>query len=298
MDFPKLSIVTPSFNQGQFLEETIRSVFDQRYPNLEYIIIDGGSTDDSVDVIRRYEDRLAYWVSEKDRGQVHAINKGLEKATGDIFAFINSDDVYLPGAFNAALNYFRAHPECEWLCGDTVMFGEGHATELVQAVVPESVAQSLSWAYRAPQPGMFWKRGLLAEGFHERWQYDFDHELYVRLLLAGHKCEHLPVPVAAYRLHATSKTVAEGDHQTREFDEIANQYEGQLTGAGRRWCASTRLLRQSYAAGQAGRSREAANYLMRAFLLYPEGVSKRPFWGCLRMMLRSNSPARVNQEDA
>src|SRR6266550_8991921 len=94
---PKISIVTPSFNQGRFLEETILSVLNQNYANLEYIIIDGGSDDESVEIIRRYEDRLAFWISEKDRGQVHAINKGLEQATGAIFAFINSDDVYLPG---------------------------------------------------------------------------------------------------------------------------------------------------------------------------------------------------------
>jgi glycosyltransferase involved in cell wall biosynthesis len=97
----KLSIITPSFNQGRFLEETIMSVLNQGYEPLEYIVIDGGSTDESVSIIQRYEDKLAYWISEKDRGQVHAINKGIEHATGDLLAFINSDDVYLPGAFNA-----------------------------------------------------------------------------------------------------------------------------------------------------------------------------------------------------
>lgn len=298
MDFPKLSIITPSYNQGQYLEETLRSVLDQRYPNLEYLVIDGGSTDDSVSIIRRYEDRLAYWVSERDRGQVHALNKGFERATGDIIAFVNSDDIYLPGAFNAAIGYFREHPACEWLCGDTVMFGEGHKTELVRAIVPRSAAQILSWAYRAPQPGMFWKRELVKDGFQERWQYDFDHDLYVRLLLAGHVCEHLPVPLAAYRLHATSKTVAEGDHQVREFDEIADHYERQLSGSGRRWCASTRLLRQSYSAGEAGRSWEATRSLMKAFVLYPEGVSRRPFWGCLRMAVKSNFRRAHHQVDA
>src|ERR1051325_5477052 len=95
---PRISIVTPSFNQGRFLEETILSVLNQNYENLEYIIIDGGSSDDSVDIIRRYERHLACWISEPDRGQVHAINKGIERITGDMAAFINSDDVYLPGA--------------------------------------------------------------------------------------------------------------------------------------------------------------------------------------------------------
>src|ERR1044072_6937840 len=146
----KLSIITPSFNQGRFLEETILSVLKQGYEPLEYIIIDGGSTDESVEIIRRYEDRLAYWVSEKDRGQVHAINKGLARVTGDICAFINSDDVYFPGTFYAVRIHFEQHPEGQWVCGDTVMFGAGHETKVINAVVPRSAAHCLSWAYRAP----------------------------------------------------------------------------------------------------------------------------------------------------
>ncbi|HKU72904.1 MAG TPA: glycosyltransferase family 2 protein [Pyrinomonadaceae bacterium] len=285
----KLSIITPSFNQGHFLEETLLSVLNQGYEPLEYIVVDGGSTDDSVSIIRRYEDKLAYWVSEKDRGQVHAINKGLERATGDILAFINSDDVYLPGAFNAVMNYFADHPKCEWVCGDTIMFGEGHETVMIHATVPESAAHCLSWAYRAPQPGHFWKRELVSSGFQERWNYDFDHDMYVRLLLAGHKCEYMPLPMAAYRLHEVSKTVAEGHRQLEEFDQIAEFYEPQLQGADQRWCKATRFLRLSYAASEAGRKSEAASWLMRAFATHPEGVLKRPFWGCLRRLAVSSN---------
>ena len=287
MNVPKLSIVTPSYNQGQFLEETILSVLNQNYPNLEYIIVDGGSRDNSVEIIKRYESKLAYWVSESDRGQVHALNKGLQKASGEIFAFINSDDVYLPGVFSEALAYFQEHSDCEWLCGDTVMFGEGHRTELFQAVVPKSAAHALSWAAHCPQPGMFWKRELVAGGFKEEWPYDFDHEMYIRLLLAGHKCEHIALPFAAYRLHPTSKTVAEGNRQESEFELLAQHYEGQLQGVGRRWCRATRYLRQAYKLGQEKKSVEGTKWWLRALLTHPEGIVHRPLWGTFRALIKN-----------
>src|SRR5262245_11082041 len=114
---PKISIVTPSFNQGEFLEETILSVLHQRYEPLEYIVVDGGSTDNSVAILKKYEKHLAYWLSEQDQGQTNALNKGLARTSGEIIGFINSDDGYLPGAFDAVIRYFEAHPQCEWLCG-------------------------------------------------------------------------------------------------------------------------------------------------------------------------------------
>jgi glycosyltransferase involved in cell wall biosynthesis len=282
---PKLSIITPSFNQAQYLEQTILSVLDQNYEPLEYIIIDGGSTDGSVDIIKKYEDRLAYWVSEPDRGQAHAINKGLQQATGDIVAFLNSDDLYLPGAFAAVERYFSEHPRVEWICGDTLMFGNGMKDEVINAQVPKTAAECLCWAYLAPQPGMFWKRELLRDGFAERWRYCFDHELYVRLLLEGRRCEHLGVPLAAYRLHAASKTVAEGSLFDREFDEIVDIYEKQLRNPGRRWCAATRHLRRSFAASTSGNRGAALGSLLKAALIHPESLIHRPFWGCLHRIV-------------
>jgi glycosyltransferase involved in cell wall biosynthesis len=100
MNLPKITIITPSYNQGEFLEDTFRSVLDQNYPNLEYFVVDGGSTDNSVDIIKRYTEHFDWWVSEKDRGQSHAINKGLERATGDIVTWLNSDDFFYPGALD------------------------------------------------------------------------------------------------------------------------------------------------------------------------------------------------------
>src|SRR3954452_6175684 len=113
---PRLSIITPSFNQAAFLERTLRSVLDQGYEPLEYIVVDGGSTDGSVEIIKAHEDRLAWWVSEEDRGQTHALNKGLERATGEVVAYINSDDYYLPGAFDAGVAALE-RSDARWVAG-------------------------------------------------------------------------------------------------------------------------------------------------------------------------------------
>ncbi len=121
MQYPKLSIITPSYNQGEFLEETIKSVLDQGYPNLEYIVIDGGSTDNSVEIIKRYEKHLKYWVSEKDAGQTDAINKGILQSSGEFLGWINSDDIYLKGSFNKVKKAFVKHPDCIVVHGDRIL---------------------------------------------------------------------------------------------------------------------------------------------------------------------------------
>ena len=132
---PKVSIITPSFNQGQFLEASIRSVLEQDYPNLEYIVVDGGSKDDSVEVIKKYQDRLAWWVSEKDKGHADALNKGFARATGEILAWLNSDDIYFPGAVTEAVSVLQNQPEVGMVYGDADLIADDLAYTTVLTVL-------------------------------------------------------------------------------------------------------------------------------------------------------------------
>lgn len=296
---PRISVVTPSYNQGKFLEQTIRSVLLQGYPDLEYIVIDGGSADGSVETLRRYQPLLSYWVSEKDGGQANAINKGLGRASGEIFAYINSDDFYLPGALHAVAEHFRRNPNCTWVCGDMVFVdGGGRTMSSPQTIIPRSAGQGLSRRYFAQQQAMFWRREALGGGFEEHWRYCFDFELFIRLLLAGHECEHLPLRLAAMRLHPDSKTVGEARRFEDEVFRLSEGFFGRITPSERRSCVHTHLLRQSY---EAGDRREAAKYLLRALAAYPECIKGRWFWGCLRQVLRGRvtgmkAPAAVGPE--
>jgi glycosyltransferase involved in cell wall biosynthesis len=180
--WPKISIVTPSLNQGRYLEEAIRSVLLQGYPNLEYIIIDGGSTDESLSIIKKYQPWITYWVSEEDRGQSHAINKGFTKATGDIFAWLNSDDVYQENALVTVAQALAG--KCEaLLVGDSIITdGPDRLSGRVDRRRP-------SWeemAYDArsfPQPSVFWTRDLwdLAGPLNEELYYVMDYDLWLRM---------------------------------------------------------------------------------------------------------------------
>jgi glycosyltransferase involved in cell wall biosynthesis len=180
---PRVSIVTPSFNQAQFLEETIISVLEQDYPDIEYIIIDGGSTDGSVDIIHRYETQLAWWVSERDQGQTDALNKGFDKASGDILAWLNSDDTYLPGAVSGAVEYLLSHPEAGMVYGDANLIDE---TGLVMGRFPArqtDYPRLMRGSVHIPQQAAFfrgdlWRKiGPLDPSFY----FAMDYDLWVRL---------------------------------------------------------------------------------------------------------------------
>lgn len=206
---PLVSIVTPSYNQARFLEETIRSVLEQDYPNLEYIVVDG-STDESPRIIERYADRLAWWREQEDAGQVAAINRGLGRARGELLGWLNSDDCLLPGAVSAVVAAFEEDPEALLVYGDNVLTDEA-SQELGRLPARDlDVPRALrTFANPVPQPGsLFRRRALeLAGPLNERGFYYFDFEFVLALGLAG-TVRRIPHTLATYRLHPGSKTVS------------------------------------------------------------------------------------------
>jgi len=209
-DKPIVSIVTPSYNQVEFLKETILSVLNQDYPNIEYIIIDGGSTDGSVDIIKKYADRLAYWVSEPDCGQSHAINKGWRLATGDIIAYLNSDDLYTDGAVARAVEALQTHPAAGFVYSDAFFIAGSGAPLGRRKAGPFSPRPVLTTEVFMPQPTLFLRRavldriGLLDESLHLVMDYD----LWARLSLHWEGIYLADEPLAKMRQHAAAKTTS------------------------------------------------------------------------------------------
>lgn len=235
---PKISIITPSFNQGQFLEETIHSILDQEYSNLEYIIIDGGSTDNSIKVIKKYENILTYWVSEKDNGQTHAVNKGLDKATGDIIGWINSDDIYLGQCFFEVVEYFEANPSVDIVFSDYIFIdGKGHVIK-TRKEIPFNYNVYL-WTrdcYHANCAGFFRRRVFEKAGkLDESLKYGMDYEFYLRCALSGLNFGHFRGYWGAYRLHGTSKSISQYSLMRREGSNTTGRFYPAGTSQAGKW---------------------------------------------------------------
>ena len=211
---PLVSIITPSYNQGQFLEQTIQSVLAQDYPRIEYILMDGGSTDGSLEVIRRYSDRVAYWESQPDRGQAHAINMGLGRASGELLGWLNSDDVLLPSTVSRVVAAFEHYPDTDVVYGRLERI-DAHGNLVPTPMLPKDKVvfnkQLVIGECVVNQPGSLWRRWVMQRSgvLDERLDYALDYEYWIRLALDGAIFMRLPEVLARFRLSSSSKTVGQ-----------------------------------------------------------------------------------------
>jgi glycosyltransferase involved in cell wall biosynthesis len=225
---PLVTIVTPSFNQGRFIRATIESVLKQDYPRIEYLVMDGGSTDETRSILREYSDRIR-WVSEPDRGQAHAINKGWRQAAGSIVAYLNSDDVYLPGAVTSAVAALQAHPEA------SAVYGEGYHVDEAGAILERYPTEPFDPdRFREIcficQPTVFLRREAVEHAGYldESLRYCMDYDLWIRLTRAGKIFTYTPSYLASTRLHADTKTLGQRGQAHAEILRVVYRQFGRV----------------------------------------------------------------------
>lgn len=269
-----VSIITPSFNQARYLERTIRSVLEQDYPRIEYIVVDGASADGSVEIVKKYADKLAWWVSESDSGQADAVNKGLARAKGEILAWLNSDDYYLPGAVSAAVKVFAEHPDVLLVYGNMLAVDDNdkpfNALNYRQLTLQDLLCFQI-----IGQPAVFFRRsalekaGVLDSTFH----FLLDHHLWIRIAQHG-KILHVNQTWAAARYHAEAKNRAKAAEFGREAFRILDWAKSQpglgeaIRPVERRARASAHRVDARYLL-DAGQSVSALKAWTRAFIIHP-----------------------------
>jgi glycosyltransferase involved in cell wall biosynthesis len=266
---PLVSIITPSYNQAAFLEQTMRSVLEQDYPRVEYIVIDGASTDGSVDIIKRYAQRLAYWESKKDRGQAEAINKGMSRAKGEIVAWLNSDDYYLPHTIARAVQAFKDHPTASLLYADMQAVNE--QGEIINALSYSQFSlEDLLCFHIIGQPAVFMRRDIFekAGGLDIDFHLLLDHHLWIKIAMQG-EILHVPQVWSAARYHSEAKNRALASEFGHEAFRILN------------WAASNKRLAPILA--RVDRRARASAYRVDARYLLDGG---QPF-AALRSWLRA-----------
>lgn len=216
----RVSVITPSYNQAAYLEQTIRSVLEQDYPQIEYFVIDGGSTDGSVEIIQKYAKRFAYWVSEKDRGQADAINKGFVRATGDVVAWLNSDDYYLPGVVRAAVKVFEEHPDAALVYGNMLAVDENGKTFNTFTYRQLKLDDLLCFQIIG-QPAVFMRRAALqkTDGLNLNFHFLLDHLLWIQIAKHG-QLLYVNQTWSAARYHAEAKNRARAAEFGREAFRI------------------------------------------------------------------------------
>jgi glycosyltransferase involved in cell wall biosynthesis len=232
--YPKISVITPSFNQGKFIETTIKSVVNQKYPNLEYIIKDAGSRDETVKIIKKYArayPKIIKWVSKRDRGQADGINQGIKLATGEILAYLNSDDVYLPGTLKKVGSFFARHPRAMWFTGNYFVINEkGKKIHSYVAFYKKLLWQfssfwMLSVANYIIQPSTFWRRQVTREIglFDESQHLVLDYDYWLRIM-QKYPLHIIHSPLSLFRIHGSSKGKGRFEKQFQEEYEIIKRY--------------------------------------------------------------------------
>lgn len=288
---PLVTLVTPSLNQGRFLEEAIRSVLEQDYPRLEYAVLDGGSTDGSVEIIERYADRLAWWTSEPDGGQAAALNKGFRRAQGEILGWLSSDDTLLPGAVARVIAELERDPEAQLVYGEALFVDEAGRELFPLRPRPFDVATMVrGCANHVVQPGSLFRRRAFELGgpFEEDAHYLFDFEFALRLWRAGGKVTSIPDRLATYRVHRGSKSGGGSLLKARDYVRFADRFlagsdlPGEAEGR-----ASAYLAAGDYFYS-ARRLREARRYLRRSLRRKP---TRRGVGLLARAWLRSLAPS-------
>lgn len=278
---PLVSIITPSYNQAEFLEETICSVLRQDYAPIEYILMDGGSTDGSLEIIKRYERQLAFWVSEPDSGQVDAINKGLRNASGEIVAWINSDDLYMAGAIQEAVQTLQCNSDVGMVYGDGIMVdSEGKLLDL-HYYHTYNVLELLCFEVLL-QPTVFMRRSVLEEVGVLSLDYDLilDHELWIRI--AAHSpILHVPSFWAVERTHESAKTIAQASTFVSEAERLIRDAErsqsfGSLIKENRRRIYASLHAFAARRLIDAGKYRQAVLRMSQVFKLDPAVVLR--YW--------------------
>jgi GT2 family glycosyltransferase len=229
---PRISIVTPSYEQGRYLGRTVYSVLNQHYPELEYFVQDGGSHDETRDVLERFDDELSGWVSEPDDGQADAINRGFAHTNGEIMAYLNSDDLLLPGSLAFVSRYFSEHPDVDAVYGHRFVIDE-HDRQIGAWVLPRHDDEMLSLADYVPQETLFWRRDLWERAggqIDTSFKFAVDWDMLLRFRDAGARIVRLPRFLGAFRVHAEQKTGQQQELCEEESERLHRRVLGRAMG--------------------------------------------------------------------
>ncbi len=297
---PLVSIVTPSYNQARFLEETIRSVLDQDYAPIEYIVVDDGSTDGSLEIVRRHADRLAWWTQQENAGQVAALNRGFARAGGEYLAFVNSDDTLLPGAVATMVEALERDPALLMVYGDAIYTdAESRQTGRLPSRPWEPALMVRRADNHVVQPSSMWRRHAWerAGPLDESGYYFFDFQFYLRVSALG-RVERIPTPLSTYREHPASKTMGSGVRKANDYIRFADDFLGgaslpaELRPFAREGRSSAYLAAGDYLYDALDLWR-ARRYLWHGLALHPRNASSRSLALALKSLLPAHAVRRL-----